>query len=320
MAGERRLACVALALHNSNPMRALLLAVAVAAPTLAAAQVADGVLQPVAGDEFVNAEQCAGTDTTPVELVWNTHVNTTVFASGGTYRLFASNTQPGTTGTDANFCPETDVAADSVRAAQVGDDLDATSQAVTAALEFSPLEMVQAAGYAACDATSDRTIYLCVHWYDANGVRNGWAKGSVKLSFTAPPAPGGVSVTPGDSALNVRWSESTDAKEYSVVASTTDARDPAGTHAYGRTNATSDRAGGLVNGVTYEVVVYAYSDAGNRSEASAVVTGTPQPVSDFWEHYQASGGAEGGGCASGPAGALALLGTAALLALARRKK
>ncbi len=305
-------------------MRALLLAVAVAAPALAGAQVADGVLQPVAGDEFVNAAQCAGTDTTPVELVWNTHVNTTLFSSGGTYRLFASNTGPATTGADANFCPETDVTADSVRAAQVGDDLDATAQAVSAAQEFSPLEMVRAAGYEACDATTDRTIYLCVHWYDASGVRSGWAKGSVKLSFTAPAAPGGVSVTPGDSALNVRWSESTggaaDAGEYSVVATTTDARDPAGTHEYGRTDATSYRAGGLVNGVTYDVVVYAYSDAGNRSEASAPVTGTPQPVADFWEHYQASGGAEEGGCASGPAGALALLGTAALLALARRKK
>lgn len=310
-------------MHNPTPMRALLLAAALAAPALAGAQVADGVLQPVAGDELVNAAQCAGTDTTPVELVWNTHVNT-VFTTGGTYRLFASSQQPETTGTEANFCPETDDPADGVRAAQVGDDLDATSQAVTAAMEFSPLEMVRAAGYDACDATSDRTIYLCVHWYDRSGARNGWAKGSVKLSFKVPAAPTGVSVTPGDSALNVRWSESTggatDAKEYQVVATTTDPRDPAGTHEYGRTTSTSYRARGLVNGVAYDVVVYAFSDAGNRSEPSAAVTGTPQPVSDFWEHYRASGGREEGGCASGSAGALALLGTAALLALARRKQ
>ena len=302
-------------------MRALLLAVVLTAPALAAAQVADGVLQPVAGDEFVNAAQCAGTDTTPVELVWNTHVNTT-FTAGGTYRLFASSKQPATSGTDANFCPETD--GTDVSAAQVGTDLDATAQSVTASMEFSPREMVQAAGYDACDATSEKTIYLCIHWYDTSGARNGWAKGTVKLSFEAPAAPVDVSVTPGDGALNVRWTAGTggavDATEYGVVATTTDARDPAGTHEFARTNDTSFRGRGLVNGVTYSVVVYAYSKAGNRSEASAAVSGTPQPVSDFWDQYRQSGGGEKGGCASGSAGALALLGTAALLALARRKK
>lgn len=304
-------------------MRALLLAAALAAPALAGAQVADGVLQPISGDEFVNAGQCAGSDTSPTALVWNTHV-TALFSQGGTYRLFASNKQPGTTGTDANFCPETDDVANGVRAGQVGADFDAISQSVTASKDFSPLEMVRAAGYDACDATSEKTIYLCVHWYDANGARNGWAKGSVKLSLTVPAAPTGVSLTPGDSALNVRWSAGTggavDATDYSVVATTTDASDPAGTHAFGKTNDTTYRASGLVNGVTYSVVVYAYSKAGNQSAASAAVTGTPLPVSDFWDVYRQRGGTEEGGCASGPAGALALLGTAALLALARRKK
>ncbi len=304
-------------------MRALLLVAALGLPALAGAQVADGVLQPVSGDEFVNAAQCKGTDTTPTSLVWNTHV-TVVFSTGGTYRLFASNTQPDTSGTNLNYCPETDNTANGVRAAQVGPDLDATSQSVTASKDFSPLEIVRAAGYDACDATSEKTIYLCVHWYDANGARNGWAKGTVKLSLTAPAAPTAVSITPGDSALNVRWSAGTggavDATEYSVVAITTDARDPAGTHTFGKTNDTSYRAGSLVNGVTYSVVVYAYSKAGNPSAASAAVSGTPLPVADFWKVYRQAGGAERGGCASGPAGALALLGTAALLALARRKK
>jgi hypothetical protein len=296
---------VAPALQNPPHMRALLLAAALAAPALAGAQVADGVLQPVSGDEFVNAAQCTGADTSSTALVWNTHVTAT-FSQGGKYRLFASNKQPGTTGTDANYCPETDDTANGVRAGQVGADLDATSQAVTAAQDFSPLEMVRAAGYDACDA------------------RNGWAKGTVKLSLTKPAAPVSVSVTPGDSALNVRWSAGSggavDAAEYAVVATTTDARDATGTHAFGKTNDTSYRAKDLVNGVTYSVVVYAYSAAGNPSPASAAVAGTPLPVSDFWDVYRQSGGPERGGCASGPAGAAALLGTAALLALARRKK
>ena len=311
------------ALQNPPRMRALLLAAALAAPALAGAQVADGVLQPVSGDEYVNAAQCTGAETTPTALVWNTHV-TALFSQGGTYRLFASSKQPGTTGTDANYCPETDDTANGVRAGQVGADLDATSQAVTASKDFSPLEMVRAAGYDACDATSEKTIYLCVHWYDASGARNGWAKGTVKLSLTTPAAPVAVSVTPGDSALNVGWTAGTggavDAAEYSVVATTTDARDPTGTHAFPRTNDTSYRARGLVNGVTYSVVVFAYSKAGNPSQASTAVPGTPLPVSDFWDVYRQSGGTESGGCASGPAGAAALLGSAALLALARRKK
>ena len=76
-----------------------------------------------------------------------------------------------------------------------------------------------------------------------------------------------------------------------------------------------------MNGVTYSVVVYAYSKAGNRSDASAAVTGTPQPVARLLGPVPGSAAApSSGGCASGSAGALALLGTAALLALARRKK
>lgn len=314
---------MALALHNPPRMRALLLAAALALPAVAGAQVTDGVLQPVAGDEYVNAAQCKGGDTTPTSLVWSTHV-TTVFSTGGTYRLFASNTQPGTSGTNLNYCPETDNTANGVRAAQVGQDIDATSQQVTASVDFSPLDIVRAAGYDACNATSDQTIYLCVHWYDANGARNGWADGTVKLSLTVPATPTAVWITPGDSALNVAWSAGSggavDATQYSVVATTTDALDPAGTHSFGKTNDTSYRATGLVNGVTYSVVVYAYSKAGNPSAASAAVSGTPLPVADFWDVYRQRGGTERGGCASGAGGALALLGTAALLALSRRKK
>ena len=76
-------------------------------------------------------------------------------------------------------------------------------------MEFSPREMVRAAGYDACNATSEKTIYLCIHWYDTSGARNGWAKGTVKLSFETPAAPVDVSVTPGDGALNVRWTAGT---------------------------------------------------------------------------------------------------------------
>ena len=69
------------------------------------------------------------------------------------------------------------------------------------------------------------------------------------------------------------------------------------------------------------MTVTAFSSADNASAPSdPPVPGTPVPVLDFWEGYEATGGREQGGCASGPAGAAGLLGAALALALHRRRK
>ena len=65
------------------------------------------------------------------------------------------------------------------------------------------------------------------------------------------------------------------------------------------------------------MTVSALSAAGNPSAESNALLGTPIPADDFWDRYSAAGGQEEGGCATGAAGPLALLGLAA--AFARRR-
>jgi uncharacterized protein (TIGR03382 family) len=81
------------------------------------------------------------------------------------------------------------------------------------------------------------------------------------------------------------------------------------------TDAESVTIGGLANFTTYSVTVRAISVGGNLSDPSFAVSGTPAPSAGFLEVY---GGVEKGGCSTGTAGALALLGTALVLAVRRR--
>ena len=129
-----------------------------------------------------------------------------------------------------------------------------------------------------------------------------------------------MSIAVGENALHVSWTEGTTttgatastersavfAASRGVVASSAEA------------TGTSLRLGGLENGTTYDVWVVAYSEAGNPSDASALVAGTPQPVYDFYELYRAEGGTETGGCAQGPAGFLGFALAALPLLLGRR--
>jgi uncharacterized protein (TIGR03382 family) len=74
-----------------------------------------------------------------------------------------------------------------------------------------------------------------------------------------------------------------------------------------------------VNNVEYQVRVYAFSSADNRSAASEAGVGTPMLVRDFFAIYREDfGGREEGGCASGAAGLLALLGVGSALLFRRR--
>jgi hypothetical protein len=84
---------------------------------------------------------------------------------------------------------------------------------------------------------------------------------------------------------------------------------------------------GLSNGQPYRFGVVAQDTAGNRSVVVSTATCvTPQPVTDFWEHYHGSGGAaQPGFCAvrPGPVGWKSVVpfafGVAALVAWRRRR-
>jgi hypothetical protein len=290
-------------------------------PTLAAAQTTttSGVLTtPVTGDASINQSEC-GSTTEDITFQWVVSTTVTPFPNTGIYRLFASNRSwtENTTGTaTSNFCFETD--GTDVRADQIGDDIPVTATSQTE--DFLVSDILTASGYDACDATSNKTIYICAHWYDSSGNRNGWAHGQVTLSLVRPGAPTNVRVASGDRALRVDWtgSTSTDVDHYYAVA--TSSLDAAVTK---RSDDVSEgtrsvRIDGLENEVEYLVHVFAVSEADNVSEGSPEARGTPHPSEDFWDYYKHEGPEEGG-CASGAAGALAILGVASLLVLRRRK-
>lgn len=59
---------------------------------------------------------------------------------------------------------------------------------------------------------------------------------------------------------------------------------------------------GLVNEVTYQLVAYAFDDAGNQSAASAQAEATPIKTNGFLEEYIGAGGKETGGCGAAGGG------------------
>jgi hypothetical protein len=106
----------------------------------------------------------------------------------------------------------------------------------------------------------------------------------------AAPAP---KVTGGDKKLVVRFTDAADIDSVSI-----ELREETTQF---RVVATGDpieefELKGLTNGTTYFVRATQTDLAGNVSDASPEVSGTPVEIQDFWEYYQGAGGTDGGGC------------------------
>lgn len=292
-------------------MRRTLLLLAFLAPAAALGQTDGTVVTVPATDATLNIAECESATGT-VRLGWKVQVETS-FTTGGVYRVYATTTQPQTSA--PRYCADT--------AGEVGTEFaaaSATQEEDRVTGLFAP-----AAGLDCAATTTARTIYVCVHWFDGGGARGAWAVGSLALDTRRPPAPTGLGSSPGNEALTIRWTAPTGgnvaAAEYRVELSPSDG---SGTVRRLTGTATSVRVDGLQNGTQYDVRVFSISAAGNDSATSADLVGTapddsrtPQPVDDFWDVYD---GAEQGGCATGAAGPLALLGLAGLLAVLRRRK
>lgn len=319
--------------------RASLLLAVLLAPAVAAAQAVaptpnpgqitfpDEVSTPT--DGFINAEECAsGT----IRLSWRALLDTGRSAAEITeYQLYAANK------TTEGACPTRDGAGDdaSLVAGPVGITIEDELTDPMLDVEFATSEIAVAAGKDTCDAVANEEIALCIQ-ARASGADIGTARGRLTLSLTKPGSPTGVSASPGERALNVSWNRvdstsTTPAAEgyvvdATVVGTTTDAFDPVAIHTSGRITSSDERPdvrlGGLVNGVVYQVRVFAFSTADNRSDfdPANAVTGIPQPVDDFFETYRAAGGVEEGGCASGAAGPVAIGAVALLLAMVVRRR
>jgi uncharacterized protein (TIGR03382 family) len=306
-------------------MRRALLLAALGLPAVALGQIAapSGAVIEVNNfnvevtNSYINAAHCADTD--PLDVEWNIIRLNTALPVDGTYRIYASNEAPATSGDGANFCPEQDVTSGTTRADLV------TSDAATVAvqqLDVSGSALAAAAEKTCGTGGEDAIVFVCVHLYDDDGVtRRGFASGKFQIQVRAPNPPTGASAGPGDTRINVSWTPSATGGGAATADSyTAEARLPGSTTAVSSasTNGNSVTIENLVNGTTYDVVVYAFSVGGNRSAEVSAGTATPAEVDDFWETYRGEGGRETGGCASG--GAAGILAVAGVLAALRRRK
>ncbi len=300
-----------------------MLLASVLAPALAAPQTAGQITfrdYTETTTTYINADTCTNNRDMFLTFTIRLTNSPASFPGTGVYRLYVQS--------------QAISDADCAKSGQISGDIAVTSQTQTG--KVSPASLLATTVGFTCAETSEKTIYMCIQGTDKDGNVFGVAKGQLTLSTQAPGAPTISSVESGDGALTVTWSEPSgtpEAAEYRLVAQSTRSTDPLAdpaatpddrdrtTHtATGITNPVDYRLDGLVNNVTYAVKVYATSKAGNEGEGSSPwVFGTPLPVLDFWGYYQASGGPEKGGCTTGGAGALAILGAAALLAARRRK-
>jgi hypothetical protein len=282
-------------------------------------------------DTLISLTECNGTGTrTNVQLTGAIATDSGVtYSTGGSYKVYASNTAPKQIATSGPwYCPTADDT--NTKAGQVGGIVTATNSTATTGGSISPAilvnlsEIVAKSGNSACSADAS-PIWVCVHWFDASGNQHGSAWGAVTLQLIAPGKPTNVTILgPGDSSLQVSWTAPpstggpADPFHYHIVADATGTGDPSPHHETGDLTGTSGPISGLVNDVTYNVTVVAFSAGGNRGDPSdPAVPGTPKATSSFWGYYQAQGGREQGGCATAGGGLLALAGAA--LALRRRR-
>lgn len=317
-------------------MRRAFLVALVAAPTFALAQStpADGGI--TFSENTLNAAQCRVTrssdppvgETRTVVLSWDIKRPDEVeFSGGGTYRLWAANrdvqAEHWSTGT-TTACNVAQTAGDGFVVARVAlgsTTLPTNSETVT--LTVNTNAIAAAAGYAPdCSQTAEQTIHLCVDWTPANGSPSGWATGTMQFVPTAPTSPPtNPRVAAGDGSLRVTGCTAGTEDTEAFIARATIGDDTATARYSAVSSSCGDlRIGGLVNGTTYNVVVFGLNEVRNPSAPSTpAVQGIPVPTDDFWEHYD---GAEQGGCstAAGAAGILSALSLIAAAAAARRRK
>ncbi len=168
-------------------------------------------------------------------------------------------------------------------------------------------------GGLSCGQIAQQTVYVCGAWKYGSSIVIGGSSCSTTTAVKPsdpptiiydgqPPDPPSVdSIDSLDNSLQVNVTASSDSlyvhMQYRAVGDT-DWQD-GGSFS---TDRSSGKISGLTNGVTYEVRATGEDAAGNISDPSNVVDGTPQHTEGFFDRYIENGGAERGGCTAGSGG------------------
>lgn len=301
-----------------------LLAIALAAGPLAASALTPNAGQVLFNDSaqqfVINADACASTQT--VDLTWQVKPDVSFLDLGGTFNVYAASLDRSST----PYCwTDADPGTATVKVLKTG--IAAPAAIYSGKLTGPVSDLVGVTAQSGC-ASGSFTAYVCVQWLDSTGAVKGYAKGTAKVELDRPNPPTVTLARPDDRSLYA-WVSAASTGEpaetfraRAVVAGTLapvyeSPETPLGEKA---------KIEGLTNGTDYYVSAVAYSKYGNASDPSPDYReGDPAPtairptrVLDFWEYYRDGGGRDSGGCQSGAAGLVALVGAAALLRLRRR--
>ena len=288
-------------------MRCALL-LALLAPALARAQaIGAGTINfaPAA----IGSALCNSTATTNLTLSFNLQLIANASVTTGSYIVYATTAATTTSTNGLTVCPTSAGTVTTVTA----------SSSASQVISVGAATVVSVAGQQCSNASS--TINVCIHYVPSgSSVVTGSAVGTISLSTQPPTAPFIWLIEPASGALLVHWNPGggTAPSYYQIVATAGGVSRYSG-NIFSADQNVNGRITGLTNGTTYAVTVIAFSPGGDASPASNEVPATPQQTAGFWERYQADGGKEQGGCASGPAGLGALLLSAAGLAGLRRR-
>ncbi|HEY6006124.1 MAG TPA: fibronectin type III domain-containing protein [Anaeromyxobacter sp.] len=318
-------------------MRRALLAAAIAVPLIALAITAsDGQVLDTTNFSsthgnisFVNADQCSGKDS--LHLEWRiTALQGSAFGVNDQVKIFASDLNPADSNNNG-FCDEKEATTPkTVHAGPIGTPLQpATTLLADRDVPHAGAD-IKGATTIDCATAEGTNVFICAHWYDSAGTtKKGLAVGTFQIQTARPDAPvAPLEVNAGDGKLFVSWTAPAGgaAVDHYVAEAYAPGQSPANPApdnvpaSTATVTATSAEIRGLANGTPYDVYVRAFSVGGNASDLRlGPVKGTPAAAANFFDVYKDRGGSEAGGCGSGSAGVLALLGAASLLALRRRR-
>lgn len=156
---------------------------------------------------------------------------------------------------------------------------------------------------ASCDAGTEETTTLYVVYQETGATTTLVEPIDFIVDLEAPEPPTGVEAFPGESSVDVAWTDDVNADEgltykvyYRAGAPITTIEEADGSEESGE-DADSLTIGGLESNQTYYFRVTAIDDHENESALSpdADVSATTIPATDFWELYKDSGGGEPGG-------------------------